>query len=321
MQRRDLLKLAAVGGAALAVQPLAAAYDSPGPVLDAHIHLFDPTRPGGVLWPEKSDTVLYKPALPDRYATIAKPFGVVGAIAIEASPLAADNDWLLKIAAANPIIVGVVGDLIPDAPGYRHDLDRLQKDPLFLGFRYGNLWDRNLASDLHKPGFLDGLKAVAQSGLVFESANPDAALIGALGEIGNRIPNLRIVVDHLPHAVMPTEPAALRQYQADLRRLAQNPKVFVKLSEIPVLKDDKLVSDPDFYRPALDVLWDRFGEDRLLFGSDWPNSDHVAGYGETFAIVRRYLSTKGQAAMRKFFANNSKRAYRWTGRTADQRQL
>ena len=71
------------------------------PIIDAHIHLFDPTRPGGVPWPEKDDAVLYKPSTPERYVAISAKFGVVGAIAIEASPLASDNQWLLNVAATS----------------------------------------------------------------------------------------------------------------------------------------------------------------------------------------------------------------------------
>ncbi|MGB6688442.1 MAG: hypothetical protein WBE76_11420 [Terracidiphilus sp.] len=99
MQRRDVLKLAAYSAGALAVRRRAVASAAPIPIIDAHIHLFDPTRPGGVPWPEKSDTALYKPALPERYEALTGHLGVVGAIAIEASPLAGDNDWLLQVAA------------------------------------------------------------------------------------------------------------------------------------------------------------------------------------------------------------------------------
>ena len=101
-------------------------------------------------WPAKTDTALYKAALPNRYASLARPFGVVGAIVIEASPLASDNDWVLRQAAGHPIIVGMVGDLIPGTPSYAKDLDRLHRNPLFLGIRYGNLWDRDLAVDAQK---------------------------------------------------------------------------------------------------------------------------------------------------------------------------
>src|SRR5579859_7114560 len=98
MQRREALRIAGFGAAALALERSAPCLDKHIPVIDGHIHLFDPTRAGGVPWPEKDDMALYKPALPDRYEALARPLGVVGAIAIEASPLASDNQWLLRIA-------------------------------------------------------------------------------------------------------------------------------------------------------------------------------------------------------------------------------
>lgn len=325
MHRRDALRLGLfTAGSALAARALPASH--PIPIVDAHIHLFDPTRPGGVPWPEKTDTALYKPALPERYRALSAPFGVVAAIAIEASPLASDNDWLLDVARRHPLIVGVIGDLVPGSPSYLHDLDRLHADPLFLGFRYGNLWNRDLAlddldHDLDKPGFTDGLKALAQAGLVFESANPDPTLIRALVAISERVPDLRIIVDHLPHAPIPTDPAQRREYDANLHRLAQNPRVYVKLSEIPVVENGKLQTDIGFYRASLDALWNLFGEDRVIFGSDWPNSDHVAPYAETMAIVRGYIAQKGMAAREKYYWKNSIAAYRWRSRRPDQPQL
>lgn len=74
------------------LQQPASAYapDLPAPVLpiiDTHIHLFDTRRPAGVPWPDQADTVLYRPALPPRYNGLAMPVGVVGAIAVECSPL------------------------------------------------------------------------------------------------------------------------------------------------------------------------------------------------------------------------------------------
>ncbi len=202
------------------------------PIIDTHIHLFDPGRPGGVPWPEKTDTALYKAALPERYQSIAGPFGVVGAIVIEASNLLSDNDWVLNVAANHPIIVGMVGDLIPGTPAYQKDLDRLHANPLFLGIRYGNLWDRDLAVDAKKPEFLPGLKMLAERGLVLDSANPDPSLIRAIAGVSDHLPELRIVIDHLPSARVPTEAAARNEYWSLLRHLAQNKNVFVKLSEV-----------------------------------------------------------------------------------------
>jgi L-fuconolactonase len=321
MQRREALKLTALSASGLVLQRTSAAASIPHPIIDAHIHLFDPSRPGGVPWPEKDDNVLYKPALPERYIAMSAPFGVVGAIAIEASPLATDNDWLLKVAANSPFVVGVVGDLVPGTSSYLSELERLHANPLFLGLRYGNLWNRDLSVDLAKPGFIDGVKALAQAGLVFESANPDSKLIRAILDVTGKVPHLRVVVDHLPNAKLPSEQAARDEYWRNLRELARNPRVFVKLSEIPVSANGKLVTDAQFYKGPLDALWDVFGEDHILFGSDWPNSDHVAPYADTLAIVRRYVSGKSAAAREKYYWKNSISAYKWRRRSPDQPTL
>jgi L-fuconolactonase len=325
MRRRDLLKLAALQAAAPIVTTAVAGAQQPaltenlaGAVIDTHIHLFDPLRPGGVPWPEKSDVALYKQALPDRYIAESAHFGIVGAIAIECSPLKSDNQWLLNVAADHSVIVGVIGDLLPNAPDFLDDLDRLRQNPLFLGIRYGNLWNRDLAADLDKPRFLEGLNALAAAGLVLDSANPDPPLIGAIRKVSDGVPNLRIVVDHLPRAVVPADPAARDAYWTDLRALAQNPRVFIKLSGIPVRINGKLITDPHAYRTQLDALWDLFGEDHVLFGSDWPNSDHVASYAQTFAIVRGYMAAKTPAAREKYFWKNSITAYAWRRRRSDQ---
>jgi predicted TIM-barrel fold metal-dependent hydrolase len=327
MRRRDVLKLAALSAGASALRGPAAALPLPAPasgsipIIDTHIHLFDTLRPGGVPWPEKTDTALYKPALPERYVAETAALGIVGAIAIEASPLASDNQWLLNVAANHALIVGVVGDLVPGSASYMQDLERLHGHSLFLGIRYGNIWNRDLAADLENPGFIGGLKALAAAGLVLDTANPDPRLIGAIVEVAARVPDLRIVIDHLPHAPAPAEKDAQDQYWANLRLLAGSPRVFVKLSEIPVRTNGKLMTDPHFYQASLDAIWDVFGEDHIFYGSDWPNSDHVATYAQTFAIVRGYISRKSVAVREKFFWKNSVAAYKWQRRTPDQPSL
>jgi L-fuconolactonase len=326
LQRREVLKLAAFGAAGVVLpsamrgEPQALSVSGPQtfPILDAHIHLFDPTRPGGVPWPTKADVALFKPALPSRYEALSAKHGIVGAIAIEASSLNSDNDWLLKIVKDNPAMVGMIGDLVPNSPSYMADLERLHRDPFFLGIRYGNLWDRDLLADLEKPGFIDGLKALASANLVFESANPDGRLIHALRVVGDRVPNLRIVIDHLPNAKLPTAQTGLDAYWGDLHQLAQRPQVFVKLSEIPRRKDGQLDTDPGNYRASLDRLWNLFGTDRVIFGSDWPNSDSVATFDETLAIVKSYMTYKNEAERRRYFALNSQAAYQWHPRRTNQ---
>jgi L-fuconolactonase len=318
VDRRDILKTGALLVGALATGEAIALPPPPLPVIDTHIHLFDPTRPNGVPWPEPSDTVLYKPALPNRYKQISQGFGVVGAIAIEASPLAKDNDWLLQVARQNPLIVGIIGDLVPSSPEFATQLERLHKDPLFKGLRYGNLWNRNLAEDRNRPCFMEGLKLLAEAGLVFESANPNPALMHALADIAQSFPDLTIVIDHLPQATPPANAAEKSALANSLNTLSKASKVFVKLSEIPLELNGSISTESDSYKDTLDELWSRFGEDKVLFGSDWPNSDHLLPYAETVSLLKNYAAGKSRIAQEKLFWRNSIHAYRWHPRLPSQ---
>jgi L-fuconolactonase len=321
MDRRSFLKLSAAATFAAARCPGDLADSATMPVIDCHIHLFDPTRPGGVPWPDKANSVLYRPALPDRYARLAAPHGVVGAIAVECSPWLIDNFWLCDTVEKNTLMLGYVGNLLPEAPEFGATLDRLHRSDLFLGIRYGNLWNRSLRDAVEKPEFIDGLKLLAQAELVLETANPDPRLIAATLELSDRVPDLRIVLDHLPNAQVPEDAQSRRAYDSDLRSLSQRPHVFVKGSEIPHRISGNLPIDGAAYKAGLDQIWDLFGEDRVMFGSDWPNSDLIADYDSTFSIAKSYVSTQSFSAQEKYFWRNSVAAYRWTARSSAQKQL
>lgn len=313
MNRRTFLGVAA--GVSLAGSEAQAASI---PIIDAHIHLFDPTRPQGVPWPDKKDRVLYKPALPRRYRDIAVPLGITGAIEVEASPWLEDNQWVLDIAAKDKIIVGTVGDLEPGKPDFRKQLDRFHRNPLFRGIRYGNLWDRNLAAELSRPDFVAGLKELANAGLEMDTANPDPALIAAIVRLTDQVPELRIVIDHLPQMNPPTDPEVHKAFASHLHELADRPQVYVKVSEVLRRVDGRVPLDLDFYRDRLDMIFGIFGEDRVIYGSDWPNSDLWAPYPQVLSVVREYFTSKGPAIAEKYFWKNSVAAYRWVKRAPNQ---
>ncbi len=288
-------------------------------IVDAHIHLFDPTRPGGVPWPSPTDTVLYRPALPARYSALARPEGVIAAVAVECSPLLSDNDWLLRTAADNEIVVGVIGDLDPADKGFPAQLDRLADNPLFRGIRYGNLWNRDLGAQITNPMFLANLRKLAHHSLVLESANPTPQLVSDLLRITRTIPELRIVIDHLPQALPPEDRAIRSQYLSTLKQLSESPRVFIKGSEILRKVGDSVPLVLSGYKGWLDTLWELFGEDRLFFGSDWPNSDQLTPLNDVFAVARSYLATHSVIAARKFFLNNSVSIYGWKPRNDKQK--
>jgi predicted TIM-barrel fold metal-dependent hydrolase len=95
----------------------------------------------------------------------------------------------------------------------------------------------------------------------------------------------------------------------------------VKLSAILRRVNGEVSTDLSTYRPRLDMLVDTFGEDRILFGSDWPNSDGVAPIDQVFRIAKEYFATKPRSVAEKYFWKNSIGVYKWVKREGSQPAL
>ena len=285
------------------------------PIIDTHIHLFDPTRPQGAPYTGPPG-VPVEPSLPPRYRKLATPLGIVGAIKIEASPWVEDNLWVLEVAERDPIIVGVVGNLEPDKPDFGEMLGRYHKNPLFRGIRYGNLWGRDITRQADNPAFIDGLKLLQQADLVLDTANPRVELLQAFVKITDKLPDLRVVIDHLP-SLDPT-PETQQAYDEALRQLQPRPRVFVKLSAVIHRVNGHVSTELTPYRDRLAQLIGRFGEDRIVFGSDWPNSDGVAPLDKVVGVVREFFQTQPRSVAEKYFWKNSLAAYKWIKRDPSQ---
>jgi L-fuconolactonase len=318
MNRRAFLALSAGVPLVTGTKSVANNPHAPIPIIDTHIHLFDTNRSQGVPWPSKDDKILFKPALPARYRSITSGLGIVGAIVVEASPWPEDNQWVLEVAAQDKIIVGVIGNLEPGNPDFGRHLERFRVSPLFRGIRYGNLWGRDMAGQLDNPVFIYDLKVLAGAGLVLDTANPNPALIAAIVKLTDRVPDLTVIIDHLPQMNLSEDKTIRSAYDNNLRALSQRPNVYLKISEVLRKVNGKVVTALNFYRDQLDELYASFGEDRLLYGSDWPNSDNWLPFEDGLNLVRTYFLEKGHIASEKYFWKNSVAAYKWEKRDATQ---
>jgi L-fuconolactonase len=311
-RRRFLGSVAAVAAGTLV--PIELPAESPAlrkvePIIDTHVHFYDPSRPGGVPWPPASDTLLYRPVLPEAYKKVTARLGIKGVIEVEASPLLEDNQWVLDLAAREPIILGTCGDIEIGKPGFGDSLERFLKSGRFYGIRIGNLWNRNLDDDLKKPEAIANLKLLAQAGLEVDMISGFPILPNVV-EVSDRVPDLRIVVEHMPFD--PPRNAGDRPAgERLLHEIGQRRQIFSKVSNVLRKRNGQPVEDLEFYRSSLDQLWETFGVDRLVYGSNWPVSEKVGPYELVFRIVHQYLATKGKDASQKFFAGNSQTAYRW----------
>lgn len=304
-------------GLALASPPKARSVDEV-PVIDTHIHLFDPTRPQGVPWPAKTQEKIYRPTLPPRLRTLAEPLGVRGAIHVECSPWPEDNEWVLRVAKTDPMIVGVIGNLELGQPEFTGRLEALRRDPLFLGLRAGNLWGRDLAEGINRPVVIEHLRLLGEAGLVLDTANPNLALLSTVVRVTDQVPGLRVVIDHLPGMPYPTDVGAQKKLNSLLLLLGERPHVYVKISQVLRAVKGPASRDVAAHRERLDLIVERFGIDRVMYGSDWPNSDPDATYDEILGIVRAYFQTRSPEAAENYFWRNSVAAYRWNPREPSQ---
>jgi L-fuconolactonase len=297
-----------------AVSTRALAATAAVPIIDSHIHLFDATRPQGAPYPEPGASAPPPVSTAAAYAALARPLGMVGAIAVEASPWIEDNLWALQAAQADPIMVGLIGNLQPEKPEFAEYLDRFRKNPLFLGIRYATLWGYNLPEQVGNPVFVDGVRRLAGAGLVLET-NASLRLLQSAARLTDAIPNLRVVIDHIAGAV--PAPADKAAFDAALAELKSRPNIYGKLSAAIGARSPS----PDLapHKDQLDHLWEIFGEDRSLYGSDYPNSlRSKVSLEVSLGLMKAYMSTKSTSAQEKFFWRNSTKAYRWVKRAPGQ---
>ena len=316
MQRRDFIAGAAIAGVGAATGAWGATKVDDIPIIDTHFHLFDNKRPQGAPYTGSQD---YKGGVskPKNYRAAFAKLGVVGAIELEASPWIEDNLWVLEQLATDPLCVGTVGDLEPEKPEFAEYLDRYRKDPLFLGIRCGNIWGRDVSKQVQNPAFMAGLKRLASTGLVMDSANPDVALLQTVVKINDQVPDLTIVLDHLPS--FDPKPEEMAAWDAVLKQIHGRPKIVAKLSEIQHRKETE--HGLAGHKKRLDMFMDVFGADRVVFGSDWPQSVGAATQAEIVALARAYFATRTREEAEKYFWKNSLKVYKWKKRAPNQPSL
>ena len=99
-------------------------------------------------------------------------------------------------------------------------------------------------------------------------------------EIARRVPELTIVLDHLAGAKV-AEGAPAKAWLDDLRAAAAFPNVYCKLSGLD--QQAGRAGELELFRPTLDALWAAFGEDRLMYGSNWRSRSCARITGRTCA--------------------------------------
>jgi predicted TIM-barrel fold metal-dependent hydrolase len=288
-------------------------------IIDAHIHLFDGTRPQGATYMGSAAyRALSKTSLPNLYGPLARPTGIVGAIIVESSAWVEDNLWYLEVAQTDPMIVGVSGRLDPYKPEFGEYLERYHKNPLYRAIRASRFYTNTNGKVTLDDVAVSNLKLLAQADLAQDTANPSMPLMTANVMLADAIPNARIIMDHLP-SFDPT-PENRADYEAVVKAMAARPNIFVKLSEVyhPRADTRQVVDEYMPLRDRLEFIFGVFGEDRVIFGTDYPNSYGVATLSEEVAVMKKFFATKTRAQAEKYFWRNAARVYKYIKRAPNQ---
>ncbi|MDP1797506.1 MAG: amidohydrolase family protein [Planctomycetaceae bacterium] len=278
-------------------------------IVDTHTHFYDPTRPEGVPWPSPDDKFLYRPVLPAEYQQMTNPHGVVGTVVVEASPRPGDNQWILDLAAKDPFVLGLVGNLSPGSKEFAEHFPKLVAQPKFLGIRVNS---GPLGVGLDKPEFLADIKKLSDAERELDvNGRPD--LLPLVSKLATKLPDLRIVINHLAN-VRIEGPMLDATWLQELKATARHPNVFLKVSALvegAAQGNREAPSDPAYYKPVLDTVFEVFGNKRVIYGSNWPVSARFGNYAVVQKIVQTYVDNLGPEIVDRFFFHNAKDAYRW----------
>ncbi len=273
-------------------------------IIDAHQHYWQLGR-FDYFWMTPERQALKRDFLPGDLAPLLSQNGVSQTIAVQAHASHAESYWLLELADAYKFISGVVGwtDLMSAQLGKA--LDEFQTRPKFKGIRHPLEAEPNDAWVV-QPQVLKGLKELERRGIPFDLVIFPRHL-PYLPQIREECPNLKLIINHLAKPRI-----ASRQFEGwarEIEKVARLPGVWCKLSGMVTEADHHDWSTEDL-RPYVKHVVSQFGDDRVMFGSDWPVCVLAASYQQVVDSLRQALGSPGEVALAKLWGRNASEVYR-----------
>jgi L-fuconolactonase len=270
--------------------------------LDAHQHFwrYDPLQYPWIQanWPIRRDF------LPGHLAPLLEAAGLDGSIAVQARQTMEESRWLLRLANEHPRIKGVVGWVDLRSDRVERDLAELAAHPKFVGVRHVVQDEPDDRFMLGKP-FLSGLRKLRQFDLTYDLLVFPKQLPAAI-EVARQMPDQPFVLDHIAKPLI--RDGSISPWREQIHELAKNPNISCKVSGLVTEGKWTGWTHQDFH-PYLDVVFEAFGVDRIMFGSDWPVCLLAGTYPQVFRIIDEYTKGLPGAARDKIFGGNAARFY------------
>lgn len=262
--------------------------------IDSHQHFWH-YNSDDYPWMDESRAALRVDYLPPDLQPLMAASGIDGTVAVQARQIQIETDYLLELADRYDFIRGVVGWVDMRADDVEAQLEQYAAQPRMVGVRH---IVHDEADDRFMLGgnFLRGLAKLKAFDLSYDLLLFPRHLPVAINVV-KQFPNQRFVLDHIAKPFI--KDGILEPWESDIRRLAAFANVWCKVSGMVTEAAWKAWRQDD-YAPYLDVVFDCFGAERIMFGSDWPVCTLAGSYSEVVGIVETYiaaLSADEQAAV------------------------
>lgn len=271
--------------------------------IDSHQHFID-YRAEDYPWIGEQQSILKKAFLPPDLKPLLHSIAFDGAIAVQARQSLKETEWLLALADEHEFIQGVVGWVELCSPNVGQQLETFSKHPKLRGVRHV-IHDEPDDDFMLREDFLRGLTLLGEYGLTYDLLIFEKHLPNAI-RLVERLPEQPFVVDHL--AKPRIREGSITEWSRNIKALAAKPNVFCKLSGMVTEADLKEWNSEQF-TPYLDVVFEAFGPDRLMIGSDWPVCLLSRDYQSVMNIVIQYLDQLSSENREKVLGGNCARFY------------
>jgi L-fuconolactonase len=279
------------------------------PIVDSHVHLWEPDR-YMIPWLANVPPINAKRDLADyAAATAGTDVEALVYLQVEVAPPYAllEARDLVRLARENPIIKGVV----PWAPLEFGDRVRYFLEELVaLGAEIKGV--RRIVQDepdpefCLQPAFIEGTKALAEYGLTADICC-NYRQLGPNVDLVRQCPETEFILDHI--AKPNVRGRDLEPWAGQMRDLAALPNVVCKISGVATEADQDSWTIDDI-KPYVMHALNVFGEDRVVFGSDWPVVTLAASYRRWVETLDELTADWSETARAKLWRENAIRFYR-----------
>lgn len=270
--------------------------------IDAHVHYwqFDPVRDA---WITEAMTVLRQDYLPQLAKSVFAENAVDACIAVQADQSETETDFLVELAVQNPFIKGLVGWVDLSSDSIEERLTYYSRFPIIKGWRH--IVQAEPMDFLQREDFRRGIKALRAYSYTYDVLVYHQQLKPALAFM-HAFPDQRFIIDHCAKPAIAKK--EIGEWAKYMKEMAQHPDVYCKLSGLLTEAAWNDWTPADFY-PYLDTVFDCFGTERLLFGSDWPVMLLSGTYRQWKSLLETYMKNCSDTERQNIFGANAVRCY------------